>query len=93
MLKAIKYMKFFLRTGFGDSTRYTGGGVQVKVQDLTQGNGASPAGWAVISIVILRAHRRKEHGATFRCPILFLTASISAILYVDDIDLFHINLD
>jgi hypothetical protein len=93
MLKAIKDTKFFVRTGFGDSTRFAGGGVQVKVQGLMQGNGASPAGWAVISIVILRAHGKKGHGATFRCPILSLAASISAILYVDNTDLLHINLD
>jgi hypothetical protein len=93
MLKAIEDMKFFLRTGFGDSRRFAGGGVQVKVQGLTQGNRASPAGWAVISIVILRAHGKKGHGATFRCPISSLAASISAILYVNDSDLLHINLD
>ncbi len=93
MLKAIEDMKFFLRTGFGDSRCFAGGGVQVKVQGLTQGNGASPAGWAVISIVILRAHGKKGHGATFRCPISSLAASISAILYVDNTDLLHINMD
>ncbi len=93
MLKVIKDMKFFLCTGIGNSTRFAGGGVQVKVQGLTQGNGVSLAGWAVISIVILRAHGKKRHGATFRCPISSLTASISAILYVDNTDLLHINLD
>ena len=56
-------------------------------------NGASPAGWAVISIVILRAHGKKGHGATFRCPISSIAASISAILYVDDTDLLHMNLN
>jgi hypothetical protein len=93
MLKAIEDMKFFLRTGFGNSKRFAGGGVQVKVQGLTEGNGASPAGWAVISIVILRAHGKKGHGATFRCPILSIAATISAILYVNDTDLLHMNLD
>jgi hypothetical protein len=93
MLKAIEDMKFFLRTGFGNSTRLAGGGVQVKLQGLTQGNRASPVGWAVISIVILRAHGKKGHGATVRCPIASLVASISAILYVDNTDLLHINLD
>ncbi len=62
MLKGIEDMKFFLRPGFGDSKRFAGGGVQVKVQGLTQGNGVSPAGWAVISIVILRVTERKDMG-------------------------------
>ncbi len=69
MLTAIENMKFFLQTGFGDSTKFAGGGIRIKTQGLTQGNGASLAGWSVISIVILNAHGRKGHGAKFICPI------------------------
>jgi hypothetical protein len=43
MLGAMENMKFFLRTGFGDSTSFAGGGISIKTQDLCQGNGA-PAG-------------------------------------------------
>ncbi len=93
MLSAKKNMKFFLCTGFGDSTKFAGGGICIKTQGLTQGNGASLAGWAVISIVILNAHGKKEHGAKFVCPITRLTSHLSAILYVDDTDLLHINLE
>jgi hypothetical protein len=60
MLGEIENMKFFLQTGCGDSTTYAGGGINVKTQGLTQGNGASPAGWAVISICILGAHGKKD---------------------------------
>ncbi len=69
MLGGIENMKFFLRTGFGDSKSFAGGGISIKTQGLTQGNGASPAGWAVISICILGAHGKKGHGAKFYCPI------------------------
>jgi hypothetical protein len=93
MLSAIENMKFFLQTGFGDSTKFAGGGICVKMQGLTQGNGASPAGWAVISIVILNAHRKKGHGAKFVCPITKLSSHLSAILYMDDTDLLHINME
>ncbi len=65
MLGMINNMKFFLHNSFGDSKRFASGGVNVKVQGLTQGNGASPSGWAVISIMILRAHGKKGHGAKF----------------------------
>jgi hypothetical protein len=44
MLGAIENMKFFLRTGFGDSTSFSGGGISIKTQGLCQGNGASLAG-------------------------------------------------
>jgi hypothetical protein len=92
MLGAIENMKFFLRTGFGDSTLFTGGGISIKTQGLMQGNGESPAGWAVISICILGAHGKRGHGANFYCPITKLQHHLSAILYVDDTDLLHIDL-
>jgi hypothetical protein len=69
MLGAIENMKFFLCTGFGDLKSFAGSGISINMQGLTQGNGASPAGWAVISICILGAHRKKGHGAKFYCPI------------------------
>ena len=62
------------------------------MQGLCQGNGASPAGWAVISICILQAHRRKGHGAKFLCPITKLKQHLSAILYINDTDILHIDL-
>jgi hypothetical protein len=93
MLGAIENMKFFFHTGFGNSKRFAGGRVSVKVQELTQENGAFPSGWAVISIVILRAHGKRGHGAKFRCPITNLSAHISAILYNNNLDLLHINFD
>jgi hypothetical protein len=93
MLSAIENMKFFLRTGFGVSTKFPGGRIRIKTQGLTQGNSASPAGWAVISIIILNAHGKKGHGAKFVCPIAKLTSHLSAILYVDDTDLLHLNLE
>ncbi len=92
MLGAIENMKFFLRTVFGDSTSFPGGGISIKTQGLCQGNGAFPAGWAVISIFILQAHRRKGHGAKFLCPITKLQQHLSAILYFKDTDILHIDL-
>jgi hypothetical protein len=92
MLGAIENMKFFLQTGFGDSTKFAGGGVSIKTQGMTQDNGASPTGWAVISICILKVHGKKGHRSKFLCPITKLTHHLSAILYMDDTDLLHIDL-
>jgi hypothetical protein len=85
-------MKFFLRTGFGNSKSFAGGNINIKTQGLNQGNGASPTGWAVISICILRAHRKKGHGVKFQCPITKLQQHLSAILYVGNMDILHIDL-
>jgi hypothetical protein len=59
MLSKIENMNFFLQPGFDNSTSYVEGGVSVKTQGLTQGNGASPAGWAVISICIIGPIERR----------------------------------
>lgn len=69
MLKTIQEMKFFLRTAFGDSKTAAGSTIEIKTEGLCQGNGAAPAGWTVVSIAILNAHKHKGHGATFLCPI------------------------
>jgi hypothetical protein len=92
MLGTIENMKFFLRTGFGDSTSFAGGGISIKAQGMCQGNGASPAGWAVISICILNAHGKKGHGAKFVCLVTKLEKHLSAILYINDTDILHIDL-
>jgi hypothetical protein len=59
---------------------------------MCQGNRISPAGWAVISTCIFDVHGRKGHGAKFVCPITKLEKHLSAIFYVDDTDLLHIDL-
>ncbi len=43
--------------------------------------------------MILNAHGKKGHGAKFVCPITKLSSHLSAILYVDNTDLLHINLE
>ncbi len=87
MLTTIQEMIFFLRTGFGDSTDFASLTLSIKTQGLSQGNGASPAEWAVVSICILSTHKKKGHGAHFTCPITKLKNHIAGIIYVDDTDL------
>jgi hypothetical protein len=93
MLKTIQEMQFFLRTAFEDSKMAAGMQIEIKTQGLCQGNGAEPAGWAVVSIVILHAHLKQGYGATFRCPISGTSSKLAAILYADDTDVIHLQLD
>ena len=85
-------MKYFLRTAYGDSKNFSGSTIEVKFQGFCQGNGAAPASWAVVSITIVAAHKKKGHCAHFVCPISKITGHLAAILFVDDTDLLHINL-
>ena len=59
---------------------------------MCQENGASPVGWAVISICILGAHGKKGHGAKFICLVMKLKKHLSVILHVNDTDILHIDL-
>jgi hypothetical protein len=62
MLSTIQDMRFYLQTGFGDSTAYASSMRGKKTQGMCQGNGAAPAGWTVTSITMIEAHKRKGHG-------------------------------
>jgi hypothetical protein len=53
----------------------------------------SPTGWCINSIMILQVHVAKRHGAHFLAPLSHVRRSLSAILYVDDTDLLHLNMD
>eukprot|EP00956_Cyclotella_meneghiniana_P011480 scaffold16146_cov116-Cyclotella_meneghiniana.AAC.1 len=64
---------------YGDSKGCAQSKIEIKYQGLCQGNGAAPAGWAVISITVLRAHKKKGHGATFMCPISKIKSTLAAI--------------
>ncbi len=93
MLRTIQDMKFFLRTSFGDSQNCAGSLSDIKTQGLCQGNGAAPAGWAVVSIVILNAHKKAGHRAKFLCPMSLIRTNQAAVLFVDDTDVIHFDMD
>jgi len=93
MLTTIQEMKILLRTGFGDSTDFASSTLSIKTQGLCQGNGASPTGWAVVSICILSTQKKRGHSAHFTCPIMKLKSHIAGIIYVDDTDLVHFHMD
>ena len=97
MLSTIQNMSFFLRTGYGDSSDYAGGFTDnsvetIKFQGMCQGNGASPAAWAVTTIPMIAAHRKKGHGAHLIVPISKREIQLIGGLFVDDTDLMHLDM-
>jgi hypothetical protein len=80
ILKTIQEMNFFLRTAFGGLQELASLTIKVKTQGLGQGNGTSPAGWCVISIMILWVHGAKSHGAHLIAPMSHVRSSLPAIL-------------
>ena len=98
MLTTIQEMRFYLRTGYGDSSDFAGGKSSdqddpIKPQGMCQGNGAAPAAWTAMTIPMINAQRRKGHGAFFTSPISKLSTHLIGGLYVDDTDLIHANMN
>jgi hypothetical protein len=97
MLGTIQDMKFFLRTGYGDSTDFVGGNQgdsidTIKTQGIMQGNGGGPACWTVTTIPMLKAHKKKGHGAHLVAVISEKESHIAGSLFLDDTDLFHLDM-
>lgn len=65
---------------------------QMKTQGMCQGNGAAPAGWTAVSIAMIEAHKRREHGVHLRCPISQKETHLVGTLFVDGSDIEHLNL-
>jgi hypothetical protein len=84
-------MRFFLRTGFGDSKAYAGSTNGKKTQGMCQENGAAPAGWTVTSITMIEAHKRKGHGIHLEGPITGTKLHLVGTLFMDDTDLEHFD--
>lgn len=63
MLIPIQLMMFFLRTGFGESSRFMGGDPNNKTQGMCQGNTASPGTWEALCATMLCCHRQQGHGS------------------------------
>ncbi len=64
----------------------------IRTQGMCQENGASLAAWLATSIPMIRAHRWKGHGAKFLAPISGLSCHLIGGLFVDDTDLFHLDM-
>ena len=92
VLTAIKEIKYFLRTAYGDYKDFAGSSISIKLQGLCQGSGAAPAGGVVISITILHAHKQKGHGGHVGCPISNVSGHLAAIIFVDNTDILHLDL-
>ena len=59
---------------------------------MCQGNGASPAAWTVTTIRMILAHKKKGHGTHFIAPISSHACHLAGGLFVDDTDLFHLDM-
>ncbi len=91
MCSTIQNMQFHLRTGFGNLLESAGAMGNIKTQGMCQENGAASAAWMVTSITIINAHKKKGHGVRVTIPISKLDLHLVGSLFVDDMDLMHLD--
>ncbi len=88
MLHPIQTMKFFQRTAQGDSTTFMGGrGHDNPLQGLCQGNGAAPACWLMLSLVLMHCYKRQGFGLRIMSPISGAIIYFLREIYIDNMDL------
>jgi hypothetical protein len=63
------------------------------LQGLCQGNGAAPACWLIISLLLMHGYRRKGFGSCILSPISGVIIDFLGNIYVDDTDLIVTRLD
>jgi len=94
VFSTIQMMKFFLCMAHGDSEEFYGGGTSaLPFQGVCQGNGAGPAIWLAVSIVLMEMVHSHGSMATFTTPITCLSTLLLGLIYVYDCDLFATDTD
>ncbi len=92
MLSTIQDMKFYLRTGYGDSKEFARPTGVIKTQGLCQGNGAALAGWTTTNITMINAHKRKDYCTHLVNPISEGGLHIVGSIFVNDTNLEHFDI-
>ena len=80
-------MKHYVRTAHGNSTDYYIGHPKRPLQGGGQGNGAAGPMWVAISIILLNVIATIPINATLISAMTLTTLTISAIMYVDNMDI------
>jgi hypothetical protein len=92
MLLTIRMMRYYLRTGFGESKQYMGGELsRRRMHGLNQGGRGAPPCWSLVSSLLVKIQRARGHIATVKTPISSIISTIVGFLYVDDCDLYVMN--
>ena len=87
-------MKFFLWMAYGNSDRYYGGGSSMlPFQGVCQGNRVGPAIWLVTSIILMNMVKTNGYQVSIFSPITKQPTNLIGLLYVDDCDLFAVDMD
>jgi hypothetical protein len=88
-LICLQTMKFFQRTGFGDSKTFSGGPrYEPYMMGLGQGNQAAPPSWIQLSAVMVNVYKQLGLGTDLHDPITDERIHSMGAMYVDDLDMY-----
>jgi hypothetical protein len=88
-LICLQTMKFFQRTGFGDSKSFFGGPRHKPyMMGLGQGNCAAPPSWIQLSAVLVNVYKQLGLGTNLHDPMTDDRIHSMGAMFVDDLDLF-----
>jgi hypothetical protein len=88
-LICLQTMKFFKRTGFGESKTFFGGASYIPyMMGLGQGNRAAPPSWIQLSAVMVNVFKKLDLGAKVKDLIKDVMIHSMGALYVDDTDMY-----
>jgi hypothetical protein len=88
-LICLQTMKFFQRTGFGESKTYIGGKDLIKyIMGLGQGSRSAPPSWIQLSSVLINVYKQLGLGSYTTDPISLEEIHSAGALFVDDADLY-----
>jgi hypothetical protein len=89
LLTSMQTMRFFLRTGYGESSSSYGGLEFDRNLGLGQGNAAAGPGFLALSSQIVNAYIGDRHGYRTVSSLSQTQTNLAAVIYVDDTDLLH----
>jgi hypothetical protein len=87
----MQMMRFFLKTGYGESDKSYGGLTEDRTLGLGQGNAAAGPGFLAISAQIMNAYPQNGNGAWTMTSLSHRHFILAAVLYVDDADNIHMT--
>ena len=91
LTRSLQGMRHHVRTAYGDSNTFYSGTQEEPLQGGGQGNPAVPPMWVAITIVLVKILGMYVPGAHLWAPISLMAVTFSAIMYVDDTDLFVVG--
>ncbi len=91
ILSVLQMMKWYLKSAFGQSPTFFGGGASDNpLMGFGQGNRASSPGFLAVCTLLINVDQKEGHGAQFPPRLAKDAFILATVIHVDDSDLLHL---